>query len=155
MSILSHLSKQPWHSSSVPETIRLLYSTRFLNHKSTASAPKDRHQEDINSILFFPRLHRIFQNWNILGFGERKFELFLTSPLPSTSDEERSSLGPGLELRRGRITREDLRNALGPADEREATVVYVCGPQDMTDEMVAFLEEDEGMKGRVLAEKWW
>jgi hypothetical protein len=39
---------------------------------------------------------------------------------------------------------------------REGTICYVCGPQKMTDEVVEFLGEQEGMeKGRVLCEKWW
>jgi hypothetical protein len=39
---------------------------------------------------------------------------------------------------------------------RDGTVCYVCGPQRMTDEVVAFLGEQEGMeRARVLCEKWW
>ena len=161
MSILSHLYND--FQSPLPKVIRLLYSTRRPDPSSTPSTPEDHHQEDLNNILFFPRLRRIFEHWNRSFMSrqaqeareEKKFELFLTSHLPSTPDKERASLDPGLELGRGRITKEDLRNALGPAEEREATVAYVCGPQVMTDELVAFLEEEEGMKGRVLAEKWW
>ena len=56
----------------------------------------------------------------------------------------------------GRITDKDLDEALGDETDRERTVVYVCGPQVMTDTFVEYLGSRKGMtKERVLCEKWW
>ncbi|MCJ1332776.1 hypothetical protein MMC10_009470 [Thelotrema lepadinum] len=154
MSILSHISSCQ-ESSSIPKTIRLLYSTRL-----PSSAPPTTESPSscaLNDVLFFPRLHRIFSDRNHPSQprGDWIFELFLSSPFHSTSAPELDDANSGVFLRGGRIKKQDLRKALGPAEDREETVVYVCGPQLMTDEVVAFLEEEEGMEGRVLVEKWW
>lgn len=62
-----------------------------------------------------------------------------------------------------RMTHADILDAVGQtAEERCMTVVYVCGPPGMTDNVVGWLrglegfreDEDEG-RGRVLCEKWW
>lgn len=40
--------------------------------------------------------------------------------------------------------------------DRSGTVCYVCGPPDMTDDLVSFLSQQPGMaQERVLCEKWW
>ena len=55
-----------------------------------------------------------------------------------------------------RFDAEDLRAALGPIEEREKVVAYVCGPPPMTDWAVNVLRESIGMdEKRVLCEKWW
>ena len=55
-----------------------------------------------------------------------------------------------------RFMEGDLEEALGPVEEREGVVVYVCGPPGMTDWAVAKLKGAVGMRSeRVLCEKWW
>ena len=55
-----------------------------------------------------------------------------------------------------RMTEEDLVDALGPLNERNGVVAYVCGPPAMTDWAVDTLETTEGMENRrVFCEKWW
>lgn len=63
-----------------------------------------------------------------------------------------------------RVNDEDLvkaldgykQNVFGGGHDRESTVCYVCGPPQMTDEIVAMLRKQEGMnESRVLCEKWW
>lgn len=63
-----------------------------------------------------------------------------------------------------RISDLDLTQALdgyrkplyGGGYDRQGTVCYVCGPPKMTDEFVAFLQNQEGMtQERVRCEKWW
>lgn len=59
-------------------------------------------------------------------------------------------------VRYNRITKSDLAEAVGSVQSRNRTVVYVCGPQAMTDEVVDFLKGLPGMdRGKVLCEKWW
>lgn len=56
----------------------------------------------------------------------------------------------------GRINHKALVDALGPVQERQGVVVYVCGTPSMTDDFVGFLKWSEGMEEkRVLCEKWW
>ncbi|KAI4148156.1 MAG: hypothetical protein LQ340_005205 [Diploschistes diacapsis] len=161
--------------SSLPETIRLLYSTRL--------PPPG--EEALESILFLPRLRRIFGAWNApsppssstpetgpQAEGRHRLDLHVTSGAPASCSAEavasdlaalsaagaaaHPNIGPGVTVSNGRrFTQDDLREALGPWDARETAVVYVCGPAGMTDEVVAFLEVEEGMRGRVLCEKWW
>ena len=149
MSILSHLA-EPDQAVTLPETVRLLYSTRI-----------DEGGE-LEKVLFLPRLRRIFDAWNSRGEGvkpakgEYLADLHLTSdPAATVEGLTQMPLGPGLRIQTGRISRNELKEVIGPTVERRETVCYVCGPAVMTDEMVDFLEKEEGMVGRVLCEKWW
>lgn len=63
-----------------------------------------------------------------------------------------------------RLSKEDLPPLLdgytqetGVQDrDRSGTVCYVCGPPNMTDDLVSFLSRQPGMaQERVLCEKWW
>jgi hypothetical protein len=55
-----------------------------------------------------------------------------------------------------RINDIALSSAIGNKEEAKATVFYVCGPPDMTDEVVAFLKEQQNVvPEHVLCEKWW
>ncbi|KAH6877763.1 hypothetical protein J4E90_009327 [Alternaria incomplexa] len=49
-----------------------------------------------------------------------------------------------------------LSSAVGNRKEAQSTVFYVCGPPDMTDDMVKFIKEQDNVAPeRVLCEKWW
>ena len=55
-----------------------------------------------------------------------------------------------------RFDAKDLQAALGPKEEREKVVTYVCGPPLMSDWAVDVLKGSIGMDERkVLCEKWW
>ena len=55
-----------------------------------------------------------------------------------------------------RFDAKDLQAALGPKEERENVVAYVCGPPMMSDWAVDVLKGSIGMDERkVLCEKWW
>lgn len=96
--------------------------------------------------------------------GNVTLSLFLTGPTGYEGSGERIEHGklPNRTWAR-RIGKEDLVGVLDgwrgkdqSGKGREGTVCYVCGPQKMTDEVVEFLGEQEGMEtGRVLCEKWW
>jgi ferredoxin-NADP reductase len=86
-----------------------------------------------------------------------------------SSEEEGGTLNTRFGVERRRLQMEDVRRAIvagtSPSssigDGRERTLVYVCGPPPLTDEVVQFLlaKETEGGAGmfekRVRFEKWW
>lgn len=73
-----------------------------------------------------------------------------------THESEEQSVPENMQLRRRRITPDDLMEALGPEEKRENTLVYVCGLPAMTDDYVKLLRDAPGMEEkRVLCEKWW
>lgn len=91
-------------------------------------------------ILFYDRLQEI-----VSKDPERvNVKLFVTGRNVGTLENARN----------GRITQNDLLQALGAEDRDvlKATVIFVCGPPRMTDEMVAFARKQGA---RVYCEKWW
>lgn len=49
-----------------------------------------------------------------------------------------------------------LSSAVGTTNDAKSTVFYVCGPPDMTDNIVDYLKKQEHVRlERVLCEKWW
>ncbi len=134
--MLASMCEEP---DTLPETVRLLYSTRLAEG------------EDLSQILFLPRLRRLFAQLS-KGPGERLMDLYLTE----TKAKVGAELGAGARLVHRRFQQHDLVDALGPVERRAGTVAYVCGPARMTDEVAAKLQDAEGMAAdRVLYEKWW
>lgn len=142
ISIMSHLFRSPIR----PQEIHFVYGT-----KATSDL-------DPQKILFLPRLQDL-----VAAEADPKVTLSLF--LTGTGDEgviEHGKL-PNRTFAR-RITDSDLiraidgyqQNVFGAEHDRKNTVCYVCGPPKMTDEIVNFLSEQEGMtEDRVLCEKWW
>lgn len=55
-----------------------------------------------------------------------------------------------------RIDEIALLSAVGNRDEARSSVFYVCGPPDMTDSIVQFLQAQGHVEpDRVFCEKWW
>lgn len=141
MAMLSHLSEMPEEERRFD--VKMLYSVRDPGPGRNGKG-----------ILFLGRLMRIFETWgNCDGL-----KLYLT---PGKNGEEAGEAVMGGEdgeilYRRRRIRRADLESCLGEVRDRAGTVVYVCGVPEMTDELVGWAREAEGMDGRhVLCEKWW
>ncbi|OBS27973.1 hypothetical protein FPOA_01913 [Fusarium poae] len=60
----------------------------------------------------------------------------------------------GLDVSKRRFTIHDVKEAI--ARYENESIVYVCGPAEMTDEIVDGLTKGGGMdKKRVMLEKWW
>lgn len=149
MSILSHI-----HTELPPSlrSIHLLYSSKVPSSGDQAS------------ILFLPRLQSIFSSstaakWNLQLFLTRLQTSTTTPevPHPTSSSREPSEQQTSYQtIRHRRMTHEDALDALGPLEDRDSTIAYVCGPRDMTDEVVDLLRGAEGMtEERVRCEKWW
>lgn len=110
-------------------------------------APK----QDVKEILFLDRLNKIFCR------PSQDLRLYLTGDgLPKGDLQPQGPEYPCVHLSRRRFLPDDLINCLPSPERRRNTVVYVCGPPQMTDEVVDFLKGLEGMlEQRVLCEKWW
>ena len=138
ISILSHIHNQP---RILPPCIRILYSTR-------PATP------EVTDILFYTRIRKLLSTD---PSAERTLDLFLTgsaSPLKLNNNDQ--VIAGGVYVHQRRISYQDLASALGPVQERGGAVVYVCGPAQMTDELVEVLRKSDGMdEQRVLCEKWW
>ncbi|KAK4980931.1 hypothetical protein LTR28_011983 [Elasticomyces elasticus] len=139
ISILAHLAQSP--AERRPKRIHFLYSTR----PPPASSP-----DVVAAVLFLPRLVRLRELLEETG-TRTELSLFLTG----VEEPPTSGAGWPRGTRVGRITRGDLLEAVGEVAGRAGTLAYVCGPPRMTDQVVEFLQGQEGMKGRVLCEKWW
>ena len=105
-------------------------------------------------ILFLDRIQEFLFS-DGLGNSQNSFNLYLTG---SKSNSSSSAMldHPGAQLFERRFSPEDFLSLLPSTHSRSGTVVYVCGPPEMTDEVIAFLKGLEGMVGdQVLCEKWW
>jgi len=142
VSIFSHLMS----AARRPKEIHFLYSTKVGS------------EVDPNRILFLPRLMDLV---SAAADPNVTLSLFLTDVCDGgVSEFERY---PSNTFFR-RIDENDLMTAVdgyqksssGPNQNRKNAVCYVCGPAKMTDEIVRFLKDQEGISGdRVLCEKWW
>lgn len=133
----------------MPRRLRMLYTSK-------RGIDKDGRKE---YVLFEERLRAIATKWeNREKEVDMQYSFFETSlatreKATAMDDAPESSR---LRVFERRIQHEDLFGALGPEDEREHTLVYVCGLPDMTDGFVELLKKTPGMdEKRVFCEKWW
>ena len=135
MSILSHLSQQ----ERLPFDIKFLYTLRDPGSGRSGK-----------SILFLERLVKIF---NKLG-GGKSLEVYLTSG--DGRDGVIQLNENAIHFKGRRIEKRDIWEALGRIEERNGTIVYICGVPSMTDEFVEAAKTAQGINERhVLCEKWW
>ena len=131
ISIFTHLH----YTNTMPPVVHFLYSTKLEQHSSNAA-----------DILFLDRLRSILES----SKGRLRLSLFVTGLRLDLVTYR------GMELHQRRIERKDLLEALGPVHERRSMFCYVCGPQKMTDEIVASAQNEDGViPDQVLCEKWW
>ncbi|KAF3388458.1 Oxidoreductase NAD-binding domain-containing protein 1 [Penicillium rolfsii] len=151
ISILSHLNNQT--ESTQPLNIQFLYSSRLPQDHERA-AP----DESLNQILFLPRIRQIMHSQQQSHRLRISLDLFLTNSKSSRLTP--FSAPSDLTIHSKRIEKSDLLSAVVGGDGRidpQESVAYVCGPPQMTDEMVELLKEilGEGGEQRVFFEKWW
>ena len=150
MSILTHI----YRSVDPPlPSVHLLYSSKVPS------------SGDESSILFFSKLDTMFDasraaKWQLQFFltGLQKSTTVPEVPHDATWSPERSlrKLAKYQRVHYRRMRHTEALHALGPVEERDSTMAYVCGPRDMTDEVVDLLRGAEGMtEERVRCEKWW
>lgn len=154
--MLSHI-----HERNDPIETRLLYSTKVPSRDTQPS-----------EVLFLPKLLDIFRKPRSVP-SKNRLELYFTgtwdgSPLDRENDEPIHPLMsltlPKLDSDTEvpvvawthRIDEIALLSAVGNREEATASVFYVCGPPDMTDSIVAFLQNQKDVgPERVFCEKWW
>ena len=147
MSILSYIHTEP---PPFLRSVHVLYSSKVPPSGDQAS------------ILFLPRLQSIFSSstaakWKLQIFLTR-LQISSTSEIPChvSSPEYSEQQLSNQEIHRRRMKHEDALDAIGPVSERGSAIAYVCGPRNMTDEVVDLLRNAEGMTvERVRCEKWW
>ncbi|EGC41340.1 conserved hypothetical protein [Histoplasma capsulatum var. duboisii H88] len=174
ISMISHIFKDPSKLSHSP-AIHLLYSTRSPTQPGPGGEDISKH---LDQVLFFPRLRNILhsqqpqpqphsqhrrQQQQEDRFLRLQFHLYITN-----LHEMPGNLPADFSLHKRRIKTTDLHEVIG--GKREAirngyrskgcrTVCYICGPPDMTDELVAGAEEvlgaGVGKEKSVFYEKWW
>lgn len=142
MSMVSSLERWKKRHGKVGFAVKFLYTT------------KDPGPGKGREILFLNRLRKTFKT---LG-DEGDLKVYLTSsPFEEVKVESLVKLKDvTMPVMRRRINEDDLLEALGPVEERQDTVVYICGVPTMTDEFVEKAQLAEGIdKRNVLFEKWW
>lgn len=151
ISILSHLNSQFLNAH--PLNVHFLYSTRLPKGIETVSP-----QAALEQILFLSRLQQIVRSQLNSQKLHISLQLFLTnlkSPLFDTSNSPAD-----IAIHPRRINEDDLYASVTGEDgqlDPQKTVSYVCGPPDMTDEMVNILKKvlDDREGQRIFYEKWW
>ncbi|KAL4913392.1 hypothetical protein BDW62DRAFT_214284 [Aspergillus aurantiobrunneus] len=152
ISMLSHLNNNDestglFHPSL---NIHVLYSSKLPDAMTPESG--------LDQILFLPRLREIVRSQSQFRRLRITINLFLScihdqsSPLLLQPPED-------LTIYPRRINQEDLCRTVSGADVKFApseTVCYVCGPPQMTDEVVNTITDLlNGQKDRIFFEKWW
>ncbi|KAK5106981.1 hypothetical protein LTS08_001106 [Lithohypha guttulata] len=133
----------------LPSRLRILYtSRRGLDGKGK-----------LEEILFEERLKAIAakraSKQDNVDFGYTFFETF-KDDVPANIEQDTTSMPLNMKTCRRRIKLEDLAEAVGSENQRQTTLVYVCGLPDMTDDFVQLLKAMPGLdEKRVLCEKWW
>ncbi|KAF9735346.1 NADH-cytochrome b-5 reductase [Paraphaeosphaeria minitans] len=156
VSMLSHINEQE-----VEPEVRILYSSKV---PSSDTQPEE--------VLFLTRLLDLFRKPRTHS-TKNCIELFLTgtwdgAPLNRRNDEPihplmsltlpqiQSDTEVPVTAWTHRIDDTALASAVGNADEAQGTVFYVCGPTEMTDTIVDWLQKQRHVDAeRVFCEKWW
>ncbi|KAF2034535.1 hypothetical protein EK21DRAFT_56737 [Setomelanomma holmii] len=141
--------------------VRLLYSTKVPSYETGP-----------DEVLFLPRILDLFRIPRSESTKDR-VELFFTGTWDGTLIDKRDAapIQPLMSLTLPKMEAETevpvaawthriddiaLSSAVGNKAETKSTVFYVCGPPDMTDEIVQFLKEQQNVvPEHVLCEKWW
>lgn len=103
----------------------------------------------LSDIVFLDRITSLFGEGKVKG----EVKLFVTAAGSAVSQETSSINGAQVEVQARRLTMEDVEAAIGDRED-QGTVVYVCGPPTMTDELVEKLAAVVDPQ-RVLTERWW
>jgi hypothetical protein len=156
MSMLSYI-----HHTYANLEVRILYSTKVPSHETGP-----------DEVLFLPRILDLFRIPRSEKTKDR-VELYFTGTWDGTQIGKRDEapIQPLMSLTLPKIDLDTevpvvawthriddiaLSSAIGDQEEAQSTVFYVCGPPDMTDEIVAFLKQQKHViPEHVLCEKWW
>ncbi|KAL7922095.1 hypothetical protein ACQKWADRAFT_293434 [Trichoderma austrokoningii] len=143
MSMLSYIAEG--HTAAAAVDVSFMYASKLPASGNLAD------------IVFLDRIVRAFGEGKVKG----RLKLFTTaagdkaaSQQQQQQQETRYINGAPVEIQPRRLTIADIHEAIGGEDDQKGTVVYVCGPPPMTDELVEKLAAVMDSR-RVLTEKWW
>lgn len=105
---------------------------------------------NLSDIVFLDRITRFFGDGKVKG----EVKLFVTAAENAASQGTVRLNGAQVEMQPRRLTIADVEAAIGEHHQDQGTVVYVCGPPPMTDELVEKLAAIMDPR-RVLTERWW
>ncbi|RDW94185.1 FAD-dependent oxidoreductase [Aspergillus mulundensis] len=153
ISMLSHLNNNDestglYHPSL---NIHVLYSSKLPESESTNP------ESALDQILFLRRLREIIRAQSQCQRLRINLDLFLSNLNQSSPLLRQPPKDVAIQSRR--INRDDLARSVTGTDTKFApneTVCYVCGPPQMTDEIVETATGLlNGQKDHVFFEKWW
>lgn len=110
----------------------------------------------LGKVVFLDRITRLFGEGKVKG----SIDVFATGSSEEVpGDGRRDMNGTEARLHGRRLSIADLKALIDPgAHDLNSTIVYVCGPPTMTDELVATLTSKDGLgmdPKQVMTEKWW
>lgn len=125
------------------KSVKLLYGTKTA-------------RSDCSDVLFYSRIANMVADSKTKK-DTTEVQIYATPTDPNASSPTLFSKTSKPEIIPRRMVEEDIERALGEdLAERGSTIIYVCGPQAMTDEFVETVTGIEGVKPEhVLCEKWW
>lgn len=130
--------------------IHVLYSSKLPDAETPESA--------LDQVLFLRRLREIVRSQSQFHRLRITLDLFLSN-LQDKSSSLLLQPPQDLTIHPRRLNEEDLNRSVSGRGKQfipDETVCYVCGPPQMTDEVVRTVTELlHGQKNRVLYEKWW
>lgn len=137
ISMLSYIAEG--HEQNAALDVSFMYASKF-----PASG-------NISDIVFLDRITRAFGEGKVKG----EVKLFITAAGNALSHQQETRYinGAPVEIQSRRLTVADIMAAIG-SENHEGTVVYVCGPPPMTDELVEKLATVMDSR-HVLTERWW
>lgn len=142
MSMLSYMGERTKDFSGLKA--RLAYASKM---------PSD----GLDKMVFLDRITRLFG-----GEGRVKgsIDVFATDSSGEVPEDRRKVMnGTEIGLHRRRLSTADLKTLVDPGRyDLKSTIVYICGPPTMTDELVATLTSKDGIgmdPKHVMTEKWW
>ncbi|KAL7907973.1 hypothetical protein GGI35DRAFT_455288 [Trichoderma velutinum] len=103
----------------------------------------------LSDIVFLDRITTLFGEGTVKG----EVKLYVTAAGNAVCQGTTSINGAQVEVQPRRLTMADVEAAIGDRQDK-GTVVYVCGPPTMTDELVEKLAAIVDPQ-RVLTERWW
>ncbi|KAL4910612.1 hypothetical protein BDW74DRAFT_172084 [Aspergillus multicolor] len=153
ISMLSHLNNNDESTGLCHPSlnIHVLYSSKLPESESTNP------ESALDQILFLRRLREIIRAQSQCQRLRINVDLFLSNLDQSSSLLSQPPKDVAIHSRR--INHDDLTRTVTGTDTKftsNDTVCYVCGPPQMTDEVVKTATELlNGQKDRVFFEKWW
>jgi NAD(P)H-flavin reductase len=151
MSMISHIYSLS--DEEKPSSVEVLYSFKVPPPGQTSTLESGKQLFGTDEVLFLAELLEMKQNWSSHKSVTMGLQLFLTGDAASADVDD----GFPKDIEKRRLADEDVRDVLGLAESKAkgSVVGYVCGPPQMTDQLVQTMKDAGLDESNVLCEKWW